>query len=58
MENLKTAKIINGKEIAAQVRAELKSEIEELKNKTGTTPGSQSCSSARTRPLSYTSGTR
>ena len=39
MENLKTAKIINGKEIAAQVRAELKSEIEELKNKTGTTPG-------------------
>ena len=39
MENLKTAKIISGKEIAAQVRAELKSEIEELKAATGTTPG-------------------
>ncbi|MBI2400469.1 MAG: bifunctional methylenetetrahydrofolate dehydrogenase/methenyltetrahydrofolate cyclohydrolase FolD [Deltaproteobacteria bacterium] len=34
-----TAKIINGKEIAAQVRAELKSEIQELKEKTGVTPG-------------------
>lgn len=39
MENVKTAKIINGKEIAAQVRAELKSEIQELKEKTGVTPG-------------------
>lgn len=39
MENLKTAKIISGKEIAAQVRAELKSEIQELKEATGTTPG-------------------
>lgn len=34
-----TAKIINGKEIAAQVRAELRSEIQELKEKTGITPG-------------------
>lgn len=39
MENLMTAKIINGKEIAAQVRAELKSEIQALKEKTGVTPG-------------------
>ena len=39
MENLKTAKIISGKEIAAQVRAELKSEIQKLKEATGTTPG-------------------
>jgi len=34
-----TAKIINGKEIAAQVRAELRSEIQALKEKTGVTPG-------------------
>jgi methylenetetrahydrofolate dehydrogenase (NADP+)/methenyltetrahydrofolate cyclohydrolase len=39
MENVKTARIINGKEIAAQVRAELKSEIQALKEKTGVTPG-------------------
>lgn len=39
MENVKTANIINGKEIAAQVRAELKSEIQALKEKTGVTPG-------------------
>lgn len=39
MENVKTAKIINGKEIAAQVRAELKSEIQALKDSTGVTPG-------------------
>lgn len=39
MENVMTAKIINGKEIAAQVRAELKSEIQALKEKTGVTPG-------------------
>lgn len=39
MENVKTARIINGKEIAAQVRAELKSEIQALKEKTGVVPG-------------------
>ncbi|OGP94017.1 MAG: bifunctional 5,10-methylene-tetrahydrofolate dehydrogenase/5,10-methylene-tetrahydrofolate cyclohydrolase, partial [Deltaproteobacteria bacterium RBG_19FT_COMBO_56_10] len=39
MENVMTAKIINGKEIAAQVRAELRSEIQALKEKTGITPG-------------------
>src|SRR3990170_225424 len=39
MENVMTAKIINGKEIAAQVRAELRSEIQALKEKTGVTPG-------------------
>jgi methylenetetrahydrofolate dehydrogenase (NADP+)/methenyltetrahydrofolate cyclohydrolase len=39
MENVKTAKIINGKEIAAQVRAELRGEIQALKEKTGVVPG-------------------
>ncbi len=39
MENVKTAKIISGKEIAAQVRSELKREIEELKARAGVTPG-------------------
>jgi methylenetetrahydrofolate dehydrogenase (NADP+)/methenyltetrahydrofolate cyclohydrolase len=39
MENVKTAKIINGKEIAAQVRAELRDEIQALKEKTGVVPG-------------------
>jgi len=39
MENVKTARIINGKEIAAQVRAELKSEIQALKESSGVTPG-------------------
>ena len=39
MENVKSAKIIDGKEIAAQVRGELKTEIQRLKEKTGTTPG-------------------
>src|SRR3990170_2075871 len=39
MENVKTARIINGKEIAAQVRAELKSEIQALKERTGVIPG-------------------
>jgi methylenetetrahydrofolate dehydrogenase (NADP+)/methenyltetrahydrofolate cyclohydrolase len=38
MENVKTAKIINGKEIAAQVRAELKSEVQALKER-GVIPG-------------------
>ncbi|HEY4707284.1 MAG TPA: bifunctional methylenetetrahydrofolate dehydrogenase/methenyltetrahydrofolate cyclohydrolase FolD [Thermodesulfobacteriota bacterium] len=39
MENVKTARIINGKEIAAQVRAELKSDIQALKERTGVIPG-------------------
>ncbi|CAG1065036.1 methylenetetrahydrofolate dehydrogenase (NADP+) / methenyltetrahydrofolate cyclohydrolase [uncultured bacterium] len=39
MENVKSAKIINGKEIAAQVRAELRGEIQALKDKTGVVPG-------------------
>lgn len=39
MENVKTARIIHGKEIAAQVRSELKSEIQALKERTGVTPG-------------------
>jgi methylenetetrahydrofolate dehydrogenase (NADP+)/methenyltetrahydrofolate cyclohydrolase len=39
MENVKSAKIINGKEIAAQVRAELRGEIQALKEKTGVVPG-------------------
>ncbi|MBI5491499.1 MAG: bifunctional methylenetetrahydrofolate dehydrogenase/methenyltetrahydrofolate cyclohydrolase FolD [Deltaproteobacteria bacterium] len=39
MENLKTASIIDGKEVSARVRAELKAEIEYLKQKHGLTPG-------------------
>ncbi len=39
MENLKTASIIDGKEVSARVRAELKAEIEVLKQKHGLTPG-------------------
>lgn len=38
MEKLQSS-IINGKEIAAQVRSELKAEIELLKNQKGVTPG-------------------
>ena len=33
------AKIIDGKQIAAQIRAELQKEVEELKSKQGLTPG-------------------
>jgi methylenetetrahydrofolate dehydrogenase (NADP+)/methenyltetrahydrofolate cyclohydrolase len=33
------AKIIDGKQVAAQIRAELQKEIDELKNKHGVTPG-------------------
>ncbi len=33
------AKIISGKEIAAEIRAELKPEIDRLKEKQGVTPG-------------------
>ncbi|MDO8427503.1 MAG: tetrahydrofolate dehydrogenase/cyclohydrolase catalytic domain-containing protein, partial [Deltaproteobacteria bacterium] len=39
MENLKTASIINGKEVSASLRAELKAEIDILKKKHGLTPG-------------------
>src|SRR5574337_537424 len=39
MENLKTASIIDGKEVSARVRAELKAEIDDLKQEHGLTPG-------------------
>lgn len=39
MEKAMSAKIINGKEIAAQVRASLKKEVEQMKERTGSVPG-------------------
>lgn len=39
MENLKTASIIDGKEVSARVRAELKAEIDDLKQEHELTPG-------------------
>ncbi|MBI1912359.1 MAG: bifunctional methylenetetrahydrofolate dehydrogenase/methenyltetrahydrofolate cyclohydrolase FolD [Deltaproteobacteria bacterium] len=39
MEKVNSANIINGKEIAAQVREELRAEIKDLKEKHGLTPG-------------------